>query len=459
MTAGVYRTAVAVVELTPADYRHAHDAAHRAGLFWNLAVKELRDWWTTHESDPSVLELRRVVYAAAGSELMRLHSHTRSIIVDDLIDAVATYRENLKAGRRSRAPWRHKNYRPLSFTARNGWIERDGWIILSGGRSSPKISFRAPTITDPATGAVVKPDEWGEGQLCWDRNNRRWEWHVAYRTTTPPVLDPTRVLALDPGIINSFTTAHETDTTYEVTVISGRAGRSIKHRRNTAVAGIVRAQSKCVKGSRRWRKLEAARKQVSGKATDALRNFDHHVARHVTTIAQTADTGRIIAGDVRGIERNTARTLKRRFGRNQRRRLSQWSRGRQERYIAEKAGLDTIEHQNEAWSSKTCPACSTRNRPSGRNYRCHECGFVCHRDAVGALNQHQKATHGTYVPLNPNKAVVVRYLRALPARSTRQDPAHVAEGSPRTDAVTPKGRQTQPGRSTDSRSGNQKPRP
>jgi putative transposase len=253
--------------------------------------------------------------------------------------------------KRTAAPWRSKKYRPLTFHAKQGWTERDGMIRLSLGltvdatgkkRQQSPLSFRTPTVTD-SSGNVVKPDEWGEGQLCWDRQNRRWEWHVAYRTAAPPALDPQRTLALDPGIINSFTTATETLVAYECLVINGRAGRAIKHRRNTAVAEIVRKQSKCVKSSRQWRKYENARKRVSGKASDSLRNFDHHVARHVATVAQEADTGRVIVGDVRGIERNTARTDKRRFGKNQRRRLSQWSRGRQERYIAEKLGLKEID--------------------------------------------------------------------------------------------------------------------
>ncbi len=39
----------------------------------------------------------------------------------------------------------------------------------------------------------------------------------------------------------------------------------------------------------------------------------------------------------------------------------------------------------EGYTSQTCPACKTLNKPKGRNYVC-ECGYKTHRDIVGAFN-------------------------------------------------------------------------
>lgn len=437
----VWRTAVVTVELSTTDYRHAHEAAHRCGLLWNHAVDQLHKFWTVNEQDPTTKELRHLV-ATAPAELLRLHAHTRQAITDDLLEAVATYRENRAAGRKTKAPWRKKQYRPMSFTARYGWRERDGRVLLSGGRGNPTISFATPEVHDNE-GRAVKPGEWGEGRLCWDLDNRRWEWHVAYRTVCPPRLDPGRTIAVDLGIINPVTTCIETDDAYQVVVVNGRHARAVKHRRNTGVAGLARKESRCKEGSRQWRKYRAARKRIAGKASDQLRNFDHHVARHAAIEAQARDAGRVVVGDVRGIEQNTRKADKRRFGKDQRRRLAQWSRGRQVRYLAEKTGCEIV-YQVEDYSSKTCPACLTRNRPSGRNYRCRECGFSCHRDAVGALNIKQRSVHGAYRRIDTTKPVVVRYLRAVPlgkACSTRPDPAHVAVRSAGLPTLTPQGRE------------------
>lgn len=65
-------------------------------------------------------------------------------------------------------------------------------------------------------------------------------------------------------------------------------------------------------------------------------------------------------------------------------------------------------------SYKVCPACQTRNHPNGRGYHCRNCGFTCNRDAVGAINILIRAKNGSYQPMDTNKTVHVKYLRATP---------------------------------------------
>ena len=410
---GAYRTAVIPVRLTPTSCTHAHEAAHRAAHVWNAAVLFQQEFWAAEKRDPRTKELRHAV-AALDPELIQLHAHTKQAIVDDLQDAVATYRANKREGRKARAPWREKQYRPLTFTRDYGWRQTsDGRLNLSLGRGRPGIRLPLPTVVDPATHQVVPPELWGQITLCWSIAGRQWTLHIAVPTQLPPELNPDKILAIDEGIINAMATAVETSTAYEVTIVNGRHARSVKHRRNTAVADLTRKMSRCTKGSRQWRRYNKAKKHAMSHATRALRNFDHQVTRKVANVASEFDTGTIVVGDVRGIEQKTRNTDKRRFGKDQRRRLSQWQRGRQETYLAQKTGR-TLTHVNEAYSSKTCPACLTRNRPNGRDYQCHGCGFTCHRDAVGAINILMRATHGTYRRIDPDKPVRVIYLRATP---------------------------------------------
>jgi putative transposase len=250
-----------------------------------------------------------------------------------------------------------------------------------------------------------------------------------------PALDPDRVIGLDPGIINSFTLAHYADEkTISVTVINGREGRAIKQRRNKTVGALQRQLSRCTPGSRKYRKLMRAKGRVQARTDRALRDFDHQVARKAASAVIDADAGRVVVGDVRGIEQKTRQ--RRRANRRQRQQLSQWSRGRQERYIAEKTGVE-LEHLNEAHSSQTCPACLTRNRPTGRNYRCRACLFACHRDAVGAINILCKAIHGTYVPIDPDTNIQVTYLRAVPRFNERRARKHRARAKARSTAENP----------------------
>ena len=131
----------------------------------------------------------------------------------------------------------------------------------------------------------------------------------------------------------------------------------------------------------------------------------------------------LVYEDVRGIEQRTKQ--RRSANRHLRQNLSQWSRGRQEQYVDEKTGIEG-EHLDESGSTKTCPACGARNRPNGRYYRCtnQDCGFVCHRDAVGAINTLQKAIHGSYVPIGSDVKIRVTYLRAVKRWSPDQSKAH-----------------------------------
>jgi transposase len=257
--------------------------------------------------------------------------------------------------------------------------------------------------------------------LCWNPDARTHELHIAYPSAiTIPELDPDQVVAIDEGIINPMTLATATPAGIAVTVINGRHARALKHRRNTAVAALRKRMAKCTKGSRQWRRYDAALRRANHTATAGLRNLDHQVSRKAADTIIAANAGRVSIGDVRGIERHTAQAERRRAGRHQRRRLSQWSRGRQERYLAEKTGV-TVEHINEAYSSKTCPACLHINRPTGRHYRCRACQFACHRDAVGAINILMRTRHGAYTPIDPNTTIRVTYLRATPLTTARRD--------------------------------------
>jgi len=197
--------------------------------------------------------------------------------------------------------------------------------------------------------------------------------------------------------------------------------RTIKRQRNKSIGKLQRKLSRCKNGSRRHRKLTTAKKKTKARANAQLRDFNHQVSRKAAKHVIDHGTGCLVIGDVRGIEQKTRQ--RRSVGRHQRQQLSQWERGVQEGYLKVKTKLD-IEHLNESDSTKTCPACGARNRTSGRDYRCKACGFVCHRDAVGAINILQKALYGQYMPIGPDTKIRVTYLRAVKRWSPDQRKAH-----------------------------------
>ncbi|MDA8400513.1 MAG: transposase [Actinomycetota bacterium] len=403
------RTAIVAFPLSGADYRRAHDAHHLAAGPWNQAVDWVHAEWKA-KHNPGKYDIRAFL-TSFSREQRPLHAHTTEAIGYDLNEVIRTSRTNRKNGMKVRAPWRKKNYRPLSFSAGSGWrVRPDGTLGLSLGRGRPPIVGALPNVEDSATGEAVPVSRWGEIQLCWDKDNRRFSLHIPYKTERQGS-DGEAVTAIDEGVINPMALAtFLDDRTIDVTIINGREARAIKRQRNKAVGALQKKLSKTKNGSRKHRRLVAATKRVKGKARLTLRDFDHQVARKAANHVIEHRSGRLVVGDVRGIEQKTKQ--KRSIGRHGRQQLSQWSRGTQEHYLAENTGLEP-EHLNESGSTKTCPACGARNRPTGRDYRCKnpDCGFTCHRDAVGAINILQKATHGDYVPIGPDVTIRVTYLR------------------------------------------------
>ncbi len=406
---GTDRTAMVRVWLDRAAHQQAHDASHEAALQWDRLVEWLRAYWVERVADPGFKELRAF---GDGLKLAPLHSQSVQAIAEDLDDAVRTYRSNKKLGLVGKAPWRLKKYRPVSFTRNFGWrVTPEGMLALSYGRGRERIILPLPMFTDPLTGVVVPPGAWGEIKLCWDRAERAWYLHVAYKTQAfnalpqGDLLDSvTVVVAVDPGIINSMTLAAPDGAGgFNVLVINGREIRSMKRYRNKKTGSLQKALARCRQGSRRQRKLTAAKKRLQAKTDRKLRNANHHVAKHAATFirntAVNTTTGEmrpvaIAMGDVRGIEQKTR--TKRRASRHLRQQLSQWSCGQQDTYLSYKTGLK-LDYVPEHGTTKTCPKCLHRRKssPKGRTYNCtnQSCLARFHRDASGGVNIHSRATN------------------------------------------------------------------
>jgi putative transposase len=417
----IMRTAVIPISLSGGDYRIAHDAAHTAANLYNQAVDWVHAEWEAGRS-PNKYDIRAFLTSIPLKD-RPLHAHTTESIAYDLYEAIKTSRTNRKNGMKVRAPWRKKNYRPLSFSKGYGWKVKNDRLNLSLGRGRPGVSLPLPVVHDSDTGDSVPPEMWGEIQLCWNIDARRWSLHIPYDTERQQACGK-NVTAVDEGIINPMALATWVDEkTINVTIINGREGRAIKRLRNKSVGALQHKLNKAKVGSKHHRRLMLAKKKIKAKANKALRDFDHQVARKAANHVIAHNSGRLVYGDVRGIEQRTKQRHS--ANRHQRQNLSQWSRGRQERYTNEKTGLEG-EHLDEAGSTKTCPVCEARNRPTGRNYRCKnpDCGFVCHRDAVGVINILQKTIHGTYVPIGPDVNIRVTYLRAVERWSKNQRKAH-----------------------------------
>jgi putative transposase len=121
-----------------------------------------------------------------------------------------------------------------------------------------------------------------------------------------------------------------------------------------------------------------ARRVASARQRDIL----HKVSRAAVDYAVEANAKEIILGDVRDIADGIN------IGKHSNQKISLWPHGKLRSYIAYKAlmvGMETLLVE-EHHTTQTCPNCGSRKKPSGRIYSCGQCGFVGHRDVVGASN-------------------------------------------------------------------------
>ena len=166
----------------------------------------------------------------------------------------------------------------------------------------------------------------------------------------------------------------------ESVVFTARQLRSLAQYSNKRLAELQQKQSKKVKGSQRWRRLQRRKNRFLAQQKRRKRDIEHKVSRAVVDWAVERKVGRLAVGDVRNIANGVD------LGKPTNQKIANWSHGQLRRYLEYKAAAKGIAVAliNEAYTSQTCPNCRERYKPRGRMYRCPACGFRSHRDAVSS---------------------------------------------------------------------------
>jgi putative transposase len=108
----------------------------------------------------------------------------------------------------------------------------------------------------------------------------------------------------------------------------------------------------------------------------------HKLTKMYTDWAIEKGISVVYVGDVTNIE------LHHKGNSNTNQKINQWDYGKIMKFLEYKlnnVGIKMVK-VNEAYSSQTCPTCGFKTKPTGRNYKCKNCGSEYHRDIVGAWN-------------------------------------------------------------------------
>ncbi|OFC39753.1 hypothetical protein BAE30_16845, partial [Acidithiobacillus caldus] len=323
---------------------------------------------------------RNEYHKATRGGRFALHSQSVQQVFRAFDAAVESTWENRRAGRKEmRYPYKDKRFFPLMWPAQAMGLEEKR-IVLPMGRGRPSLVFPRPQwLTGKAACKVV-----------W--NGVHNELHISLEEAgaEPVGIGATEKHAtVDLGQIHLAAVVTNGG---EALVVSGRGIRSLKRLHSKQLGEIQKKRSRCTKGSRRWRKLGRTRARLTLRHERRVRDLRHKGTRQVVDFCKERGVEALFVGDPDGVRRKNS-------GRHHNQRMSQWEYGKDISYLEQKSEKDRIVcfTGDERGTSSRCPVCGHRHKPKGRNWRCKACGFVGHRDIVGAVNMHPIA-YGQVVP-------------------------------------------------------------
>ncbi|WP_241546204.1 RNA-guided endonuclease InsQ/TnpB family protein [Enterococcus villorum] len=125
-----------------------------------------------------------------------------------------------------------------------------------------------------------------------------------------------------------------------------------------------------------------ALKKSKDKEQRWMKDQDHKISREIVDFAVNHHIGMIRLEKLANIRKQTRKSRKNNHS------LSNWSFYRLASFIEYKAKLVGIkvEYVHPAYTSQKCPNCGHRHRAKNRKYDCSDCGYIGHRDIVGAKN-------------------------------------------------------------------------
>lgn len=347
--------------LSPTLTRRLREAQQEAARVWNVC-REMHMTARTHRLPwPTRDDLQR---ATKGGQFA-LHSQTVQMICHRFLTIVENTQSARHTNPRLRYPYKEKRFHSLYWPAQAVSVEQ-GRIVLPMGRGRPSLVFRADVSAE--VGAI---------QLVW---NDGYELHVSM----PVVMserDPSGArAAVDLGELRQ---AAITTNTGASLVVSGRGIRSLKRLRNKTQGRIAKKCARCQNGSKRWRQLRHAQRKISARIGRQVRDLRHKGTSAVVAFCEQQGVGEVFVGNPNGVR-------KRRMGRHHHQRMGQWEYGKDIAYLTEKCAKCRIKcfTGSERGTSSRCPACGVYQRPRGRMWTCHGCGFNGDRDVVGSVNMH-----------------------------------------------------------------------
>src|SRR3990167_6006666 len=325
--------------LTHFQHEQIWSARLEAGKVWNQCRDihlEARTSTLRRAQGDAVLSTRtgqhwpnRTDLQQATKGLYSMHSQSVQMICHTFLQNIDTTRKLRKSGVKIRYPYKTKHTYTLMWPAQ-AFKVTENRVILPMGRGRENLVLN-----------LKLPEGAGACKLVF---NDGYELHVTYHVDDAQESPGTHKACVDLGEIHQA--AVSTDTGQAI-VISGRGIRTLKRQRAISLREIAQKRSRCKKGSKRYRKLQKARRKVSKRYQQRIRDLRHKGTRKVIDFCIEQQVGSLFVGNPHGVrERKSGRKHKASVAGDVRsranedrtaQRMSNWEYGKDIQYLKEKS--------------------------------------------------------------------------------------------------------------------------
>jgi putative transposase len=317
-----------------------------------------------------------------------LHAHSSDAVVQSFFAALASWQARRTSDPDAHPPRRRKRFFRVQWKATAIRIT-DGMLHLANARG---------------TAPLVVPWPWAlpcQVEMGWD--GHQYELRATYRVAPPAGSAHGGVAGIDLGEVH-LAVAHDGRIT---TILNGDYVRSVRRYQNKLKAHRTAYIDRKKKGSQRRRRSIQAKQKRLTKVARQLKDALHKLTSKLVSTLHRDGVQTVVIGDIRDIRKNTD------HGHTGNQRLHQMPSGLVRHmltYKAQRLGMQVI-LVNERYTTQSCPSCGQRYKPKGRMYHCRneQCGFVFHRDGVGAVNIRKKYTNSGSVVGAMASPIGVRY--------------------------------------------------
>ena len=367
-----------------------YEGQKESGRLWNFCCENHRVAREAKEKWPSRDALQKLTKGNFA-----IHSQSIQMVCHAFLANIDTAVQLKRTNKRIRLPYRQKNFYPLLWPKQAIKWE-NGILILPMGRGRKSLCLKVD----------LEKEQMGACKVIWDDG---YQLHVALESLdiAPPKMETSLRATVDLGQIHLAAVTTETGKSL---IVSGRGIRALKRQRNKTAGQIAKKQVRCSKGSRRWKKLQKAKRKIYSRAKRRVRDQRHKATRQVIDFCKSEEISNLYVGNPEGVQRKNS-------GRHQNQRMSQWEFGKDISYLEHKSKKMGIVCFNgsERGTSNHCPQCDHKQKVKGRLWRCRHCNLVLHRDIVGSVNMFPLG-FGTKIPI-PS---LITYLLPGELRQTRR---------------------------------------